>query len=832
MIRTSKIKVKIIRLSAILVAAAVTMSVSSCQFLDRLKPAQKHEALIMLPSNYIPPIQADWSSIFLAPQLPAKYISEKAFNEAWNQQLRYIRNKMADINEHGHYLYADLLKMIDPLIKTHKDTVSSLVTSIEEFTLILLQTDTLSKIVQSKQLTSSSEQAVMEYNWLLASAKLANQSTEIINVLLTWVLDNNNNLNENESLKFESDFVNILEIQRPLLKSSRDMVEAQTRLQLADFVIGSLLDGAILAQREAIQEHSDSLLSKGRLDGQTSEEIRQQLSYLQSSNSAENDSQSYITRAKGFAQLYAVYNEYEEAAFNFLFSPFVRVHTSVNEELRELCEAVDDGSGNRLSAAASFVRGEVINMSDALGLTEEQSTEALQAAVLAGSELSISENSFEQIQLISDATFAELEYLDREDENLTNALAAYGYQMLAELTGYIETSADNSLSWLTGTWDAVADMLVLPPEEETAHLQEEISQLSVLLFGEARSEPETQYLSDLLGIDFLNLEQELNRTGQAWLQELTALAEQFADFLGPEAVNTISSLNHLIDIPYDLFAYPLNRLSDAGTEMSRYSQVQGNRMTLSVLESIQSLYIALEIRDNVKLDGLTEELDQAINGYVDFGEVLNNAAQLIDEKLEQALLALLNQLDYLNNRRINQLLIERLQRLIELYGAAGDTPTANTTSEQEETAWPSGPPPSELSQDIATPPSDSQADVWEGRWAGSIRIHRLDMPENYSAEEIEALLKTEIAIEFTVMYTSGGHEINIANLQGNPPQLKIDHQQMIISFRESAPDGASIYQIMVGELSDDTTQIAGDFSVGIENIGDSYSGSWFVVRQS
>ena len=244
------------------------------------------------------------------------------------------------------------------------------------------------------------------------------------------------------------------------------------------------------------------------------------------------------------------------------------------------------------------------------------------------------------------------------------------FKLLAQMAGYIQTLGNDGLDWLDGAIEATTDFLALPSEAEQAQTHEELLQINALLFEQKRTEPEMQYISDLLGIYYSDISQYLSNSAIPWLQELDNLGNQFAEFIGQGGVNVLVALDNLLMLPCDILEYPIGRLDTAITSISRYAQVLGDRMLLFTLESLRALYIDLGITEpeKVNLDGLTEELEQNLNGYLDLQVITDEMAELTDEEIEQALADWLDTLEEEDNQQINQIMIERLLFLLEMFG--------------------------------------------------------------------------------------------------------------------------------------------------------------------
>ena len=830
---------------------SLLLSLSACLPDDRgLTEAHiKYERQLMLDKHYISPVQAEWASVFLAPQLPPRSQAESEFQAAWFAGIEYMHNSMIEINQQGHLFYADLLNTADELISSHGELTEPVIQSIIDYTEVLLQSDISIRVIQSGQLQSGFEQAVMEYNLLLVSAKLASQSTQTVNDLFSWVLADDRNMSEEEYLEFEKQFSHVLSSQLPILKNSRRLIEMHARIQVADKVVGDLLEGAVLAKIDGLLEQTDIMFREKELDQETADGIELQLLELKNSLIRQPGGDVYQERAKGFLQLVNVALDIALAPVDYLSEVIKIVVEPVAEPVREeinlLSQTVDEHSGYRFSTASDLVEAQIRAFAETLGLSEEQAAAAVQAVALATLESGLSPAGLANTPQISSDLMAELDYLDREDERVPNILEANGFHLLAQLTGYIQTLADDSLSWLDSAMTEAVDFVSLPPAEETDHLEDDIVQLSALLFSEGRSESEIQYLADLLGVDLDAWEQEYHQTSLAWLQEIKSLADQFIEFIGPDTVQTMSGLNDLFMLPINLFDYPLNRFDATLAGISRYAQVQGNRMSLSMLESIHDLYLELGLREGVNLDGLNEELEQAISGYLDLESALNHAADLTDRQAQLTFTELLTQLTSGSNPQISQALIDRLQVLLDIYQAGEDTPessisdneTSETTPESETSEVRDSEPLETTSEtvsetaDTSVRPTDDPADLWLGYWAGTMRIRQFDMPDQYSEDEQEAMLNADLPIDFTISM-SDDMGYMITDMQGREHMLGIDHRQMTIIFTESTPDGSVvIYQVFVGDLSPDSDQISGNFTTGAEEVGDFYSGTWSVTRQ-
>ena len=245
-----------VRISSFLLAIVMILSLSSCQFSG--KSADDADALLVLPEGYLSPIEAQWASVFLPQEMPDKTQTQAAFQSAWNNQINYLLDRMQAVNAQGHLFYAELLKTAEFLVGVSENAEDAARQVVADYTNALLQADVSASLVQSGKIKDKSEQAIMSYNWLLASANLAGQSTAATNDLISLVLDENNGLSQEDFTAFENGFVNVLAIHNSMLEASRQMVEAHAKLQIADQVLGNLLDGAVLAETALVRDEDGS----------------------------------------------------------------------------------------------------------------------------------------------------------------------------------------------------------------------------------------------------------------------------------------------------------------------------------------------------------------------------------------------------------------------------------------------------------------------------------------------------------------------------------------------------------------------------------------------
>ena len=162
-------------------------------------------------------------------------------------------------------------------------------------------------------------------------------------------------------------------------------------------------------------------MAEWNLDQQTADGINSHLQTLQKGLAFQPESEIYSAKAKGFVELLSVAEDMLFAPFDYLYEVTARVTepvlTPVCDELQMLNEAIDRGTGYQVSALSDLMIFNVNAMAEYLGITEVQSAEALQAAVLAAGSIGPAADT-PQLQMISDSTLAELEYLDREDERI------------------------------------------------------------------------------------------------------------------------------------------------------------------------------------------------------------------------------------------------------------------------------------------------------------------------------------------------------------------------------------------------------------------------------
>ncbi len=799
-----------------------------------------------LPLAYMSPVIASHATVLMPFVLPANGPSEAVFQKAWEAQTTYILDRARLVTEHGHAFHARLMKAIEGLISQSGQPASSITPILEAYNRALLQADTLAGLVQGKKIDTPSSQAILSYNWVLASANLMQQSNAAVSELIQTVptVISGPQGTSTDPAKLDPLLKELLDAHGDLLTSSRQMVTAHARLVISDQILGSLLDGAILAETESVIEETAQLASEKRIDPKTAEGVEEQLQSIIGGLTAKSSPASYTASAKGFIEIVA-------AATDSLFSPvdyladltgqaLEPVLSPVRGAIDQLYEAADEASGERISALSDLVLSYADPLADYLGIPREQSIEILQSAALSASELGQMDGP--QLQLISDAALAEFEYLDRADVQLQDFLEANGLQIVVEMIGYFQTLENDTYDWLDHAYDATAEFLSMPPDEAIEQTQADIDQLVALMFGEKPAQSDLDWLCSLLGVDPEALTEDVLSSRSEWMHTLESMADELADFLGEDTVDLLSALNDMLMVPVELAEYPFVRIGDAISWIGRYAVAQQDRMTLAMLESLQALYVQLGIMENpaFNLDDLTEEVSQSLDALFDQKDLIRNLETLTEDELEEALSDLLAEVTQGGtNPQVRDELIHQLEFLLGLLDSGTGTPTptgtATTTTPANATSvtvTPTTAPSPTPVPTVPAEPTPEPDDVWIGEWSGTMRITHIDQPDVYSPEEQEALLKTTFPIAFTVTRAAGGdYEITILNNQGGDVSASIDGRQITILFTNQLPDGSqTLYQNFEGTLAADNRTVQGEFTTSIESAGSFYSGTWTVTK--
>ena len=133
-----------------------------------------------------------------------------------------------------------------------------------------------------------------------------------------------------------------------------------------------------------------------------------------------------------------------------------------------------------------------------------------------------------------------------------------------------------------------------------------------------------------------------------------------------------------------------------------------------------------------------------------------------------------------------------------------------------------------------SPSPTDPAQRWIGSWTGQMVVTSIDYPEMYSDTQRAELLNTQYPMVFIIKMDEQGQLYLVpddsASSKNTPSEitLTVEDRTITITTKYASNDTGDSYQIFTGELQENDKTIAGTYNVGIESIGQFYSGTWSV----